>query len=304
MVRIHLKRRGVDHGTFEERPWTREEPRVLRGAVDPRLARRDIAASLALLKILRSGESLAPQLQLPRPFRVTGVSTNTEDVLEMEKVHVAAAGRELYIKVNWLSDFPGDGSMRLRFSFGTEVVDDWLDDPIAARASERLFDAVFPESRLVTRNRKLLSAIREWMGRAPRCVQRILYSNAPNGGALFHHDFVPRQLGVVYAQLAGSTAWLALPKRELARAIRRRQKWTPQRLLAYMDSPNPARIRRLVNHTPEFTKELAAEGWLFVLRPGDAVLMHSRSWDDVIWHSVFTVARTPNLALSFGLVAK
>ena len=280
-MRFRLRRRGVDHGFVSPVPremsWDRAEPVPLPGIIPA----TPTAAVSRLLDRLRAGEDLAPLL--PRSIQVAGTSQNVADPLEIQKVHVAG---ELYIKVNWLSTHPGDGSLRLRFGYGAEILDDWKDDPAAARASERLFDAVFPASRAVTRNRRLLAEIRKRIGGPPRFVQRILYSNSPGGGALFHHDFVPGQAGVVYAQLAGSTGWLTLPKRELKRLAR--------------DLDN----ERLINHTGSLTRRLAAEGWFFVLRPGDAILLPSFSWERVAWHSVFTLGRSPNVALSFGIAKK
>ncbi|HTF58221.1 MAG TPA: hypothetical protein VK661_13400 [Planctomycetota bacterium] len=286
-MRYRLRRRGVDHGFVTPVPratsWEAAEPVPLPGIVPV----PDTAPVTRLLDRLRAGEDLAPLL--PRAIRVVGTTQNVADPLEIQKVHFA---RDLYIKVNWLSTHPGDGSLRLRFGYGAEILDDWKDDPAAARASERLFDAVFPVSRAVTRNRRLLAEIRRRLGGSPRFIQRILYSNSPGGGALFHHDFVPGQAGVVYAQLTGSTGWLTLPKRELERLAR-----------VDLDSSDP-RIDRLINHRGALTRRLAADGWFFVLRPGDAILLPSFGWDDVAWHSVFTLGRGRNVALSFGIAKK
>jgi hypothetical protein len=277
-MRFRLRRRGVDHGFVAPVPretrWERAEPVPLPGII-PATNTSEVSR---LLHRLRAGDDLAPLL--PRKVKVIGTTQNTADPLEMQKVHVA---RDLYITVNWLSTYPGDGSMRLRFGYGAEILDDWKDDPAGARGSERLFDTVFPVSRAVTQNRRLLAEIRRRIGGTPRFVQRILYSNSPGGGALFHHDFVPGQAGVVYAQLAGSTGWLTLPKRELKRFAK--------------DLEND----RKINHTGSFTRRLAAEGWFFVLRAGDAILLPSFSWERVAWHSVFTLGRAQNVALSFGI---
>jgi hypothetical protein len=300
-MRHRLRRRGVDHGIVapvrRATTWEAAEPVPLPASVRP----PDTARIVRILRRLRAGRDL--EVSLPRGFRLLGTTQNTADPLELHKVHVSAPGRELYIKVNWLSTHPGDGSIRLRFSFGTEILDDWRHDPAGERASGRLFDAVFPESRAVTSNRRLEEEIRRRIGGRPRFIQRILYGNAPRGGALFHHDYVPRQAGVVYAQFAGATGWLTLPKRTLAGHIQEHTgRWRNTRqLLKYMDSPDPRRIEALINHTGAFTRRLAADGWFFVLRAGDAILLPSHSWDDVAWHSVFTLSRGPNVALSFGI---
>jgi hypothetical protein len=260
-----------------ETSWDRAEPVPLPGFVPV----PDVLPVARLLDRLRAGDDLAPLL--PRRVRVAGTSQNVADPLEIQKVHVDP---DLYIKVNWLSTHPGDGSLRLRFGYGAEILDDWKDDPVGARGSERLFDTVFPVSRAVTRNRRLIAEIRKRVGGAPRFIQRILYSNSPGGGALFHHDFVPGQAGVVYAQLAGSTGWLTLPRKVLEKHA------------------GPNLPDRLINHTGSFTRKLASEGWFFVLRPGDAILLPSFSWKRVAWHSVFTLGRAPNVALSFGIAKK
>jgi len=251
-MRVRLRRRGVDHGwvaaASRETSLERGEPVVVRGAVRA-------GASMRIVERLRAGEDLPRIAAAPRGFRWAGVSVNATDRREMHKLHVKPGG--LYVKVNWLSAHPGDASLRLRFSYGTEIVDDFVDDPAQARASVRLAEGLFPECRRVTRRR--------WPVRG-RFIQPIVYANAPDGGALFHHDDVPGQAAVVFAQFAGRTAWLALPARG-----------------------RPA-------DTPATTRRLAAEGWLFLLRPGDAIVMPRR-----VWHSVFTVGRGPNLALSVGI---
>ena len=65
----------------------------------------------------------------------------------------------------------------------------------------------------------LVKGVADLAGTPVRFSERIVYSNSPGGGAVFHHDSEPDQVGVVYGQLAGETAWLALPKRELAAAV-------------------------------------------------------------------------------------
>ncbi len=272
-MRIRLRRRGIDHGWFTPSPretsLARAEPVVLRRAVKPPGCRPE----LALIDRLRSGDDLAALATPPRGFRFTGVSQNTQDPLELHKLHVDPG--DLYVKVNWLSAHRGDGSLRLRFSYGAEIVDDHVHDPRRVKRTLALVDALFPAVRVATRRFSSM-----------KLIQPIVYSNQPDGGALFHHDFVPGQAGVVFTQLAGSTAWLTLPQRELQRIAGPR---------VDLDA-----FERLLNHTPAFTRRLADEGWLFVLAPGDALVLPSRTYDTAAWHSVFTVGRGGNLALSCG----
>jgi hypothetical protein len=123
-MRFRLRRRGIDHGSVISQPreteWNRGEPVPLPGIVPVPAT----AAIARLLDRLRAGDDLAPLL--PRRVRVEGTSQNVADPLEMQKVHVAGG---LYIKVNWLSTHPGDGSLRLRFGFGAEILDDWKTIP-------------------------------------------------------------------------------------------------------------------------------------------------------------------------------
>ncbi|MBI3269454.1 MAG: hypothetical protein HYZ53_10575 [Planctomycetes bacterium] len=331
--RYRLRRRGLDLGVVEaiarETAWERSEPVLLRGIVrwagaagsSAAHARAGLERALAVFDGLRSGGELADLCPLPRGFRVAGVSVCTEDVLELAKLHVlsARAPRELYVKANWLSTHPRDGSLRLRFSYGAEVLDDWLDDPASARAALAFAEAVCPAGRLVTHGRGVVAALRRRLGARPRFLQPILYSNAPNGGALFHHDFVPGQAGVVFAQLAGSTGWLAVPKRVLAGHIQAHTRsWRDlDRLLAAMDGAEEedeakanrsararaSRLARLLNEDRVFTRRLADDGWFFALRPGDALLLPSQAEHDVAWHSVFTLGDGANLGLSLGVAA-
>ena len=217
-------------------------------------------------------------MRTPKGFRFAGISQNTLDPLELHKLDAEPGG--LYVKVNWLSTWPGDGSLRLRFSYGAEILDDWLHDAARSRLALRLAEGLFPVCRAVTR------AVRR------RFIQPIVYSNQPGGGALFHHDDVPGQKGVLFTQLAGRTAWLALPKRVLIRHVQAcGHRWS--------DSM-PDRLARLLNHTPAFTRRLADDGRLFVLEPGDAIELPSRPRQGTAWHSVFCAGKGANLALSMG----
>jgi hypothetical protein len=141
-----------------------------------------------------------------------------------------------------------------------------------------------------------------------RLSERILFANAPGGGAAFHHDAESAQLGVAYAQLAGRTAWLALPKRELAYVVaqlaagRLARSVAGRRALRALDRHSPS-LERLLNSEARLTRTLAERGRLYVLAAGDILLLPSPGLDDSAWHSVFALGSRPSLALSFGIFA-
>lgn len=292
-MRARLRRRGVDHGWVAEAPregdLSRGEPCVLRGLFRP------ARVSLRIIDGLRAGAELCDLAHAPRGFRWAGVSQNVADPLELERAHVEPGG--LWIKVNWLSTHARDASLRLRVSYGLEGLDDFRDDPPSNRRAVQLVEGLFPACRAVTRSRALAAAI----GHA-RFLQPIVYSNAPSGGALFHHDYVPGQAGVVFAQIAGSTGWMAIPRFELERAVEAHLGRRVPRIGERLERRD-ARIERLLNETPAFTRRLAAAGWFRVLWPGDAIVLPSPTRRGTAWHSVFCVGRRGNLALSMGFAA-
>jgi hypothetical protein len=165
------------------------------------------------------------RLAARRDFAATGASRDLSDEREIEKVHADAlrggrvVARDLWAKLSWISRDPRDDSLRVRFSFGSELHSDWQRDARRAAFADALAEAAFPECGVLARNRPALTLLARATGGPVRLSERILFANAPGGGAAFHHDAETEQLGVAYAQLAGRTAWLALPKRELAAAL-------------------------------------------------------------------------------------
>jgi hypothetical protein len=239
------------------------------------------------------------------------------DERELEKVYVdgmrgkAFAARALYAKLSWIAHDPRDVSLRIRFSFGSERLFDWQKETRRAPWAARYAEALFPEGRALSANRALLATLERLVGRRVRLSERIVYNNAPDGGAIFHHDFEPWQLGVVFGQLAGATAWLALPKRELAAGMAEfargtplaRLCGTPARALKALDREGDATVETLLNRTPRFTRLLVERGHLLHLRAGDALLLPNHGWDDTCWHSVFALGDSPSLAHSYGIFA-
>jgi hypothetical protein len=190
---------------------------------------------------------------------------------------------------------------------------DWLRGGHEAVWADRFAERVFPECAALSRNVRVLSLVESLVGHPVRLSERIVYANSPGGGAAFHHDAEPGQLGVAFAQLSGETAWLAVRKRELAGilssqappALRRRAP-TAGLALALLDAGDiaPPALGRWLDSSPALTATLAERGALQLLLPGDVLLLPSHGPDDVAWHSVFGLGTRPGLALSFGIFAR
>ncbi len=348
---LALRRRGVFHGRFpapERGPedlWTRrgflaacedrwalDRPVILPGALARGLRRfrGEVRASRAMFERLRGGASFGAEVRRrlggSAGFALLGSTTDVGDEPEIEKFYVDAVARGrtvargLYAKLSWIARDERDPSLRVRFSFGSERLMDWRRETRRAPWSDRYAEALFPECAAIARDRRLLALVERLIGRRARFSERIAYSNAPGGGAVFHHDDEPRQLGVVFGQLAGETAWLALPKRELAahvvsflagerprgsprssRSLLRRRAGTPARALRALDREHEHELAELLNSTPAFTRRLVEHGVLFHLRPGDALLLPNHGPDDTCWHSVFALGKEPSLAHSYGI---
>ena len=330
---MRLDRRGVAHGTFAvargaeldlsdaftlaqcAELWSESRAIPLPGALTAsvRALAPAIRASRAMFQGVRRGASFQDdvwrRLARNQRFRPAGATVDLGDQREIEKVFADAVrgrrrlARDLYAKLSWIAHDERDTSLRIRFSFGSEALLDWQGETRRAPFADAYADAVFPECAALARNLPLLRLIERMIGRRARLSERIVYSNAPGGGATFHHDDEPHQLGVVYGQLAGETAWLALPKRELARHVAHFTGSTRAKALRALDREEDATLGKLLNATPRFTRALAAAGVLFHLRAGDALLLPSHGPDDVCWHSVFALGARPSLAHSYGIFA-
>lgn len=358
-----LRRRDVDFGFIRQaRPssgaqrltaarltyyrdlWHRPHPVVLEGVLSSALRpyRGDIRRSLALLNRVRASESAVEWLErtpydrrLRDGFEIVCAVSDAGDAREMQKIYVnAVAGaritaRDLFIKVNYLSLNPRDASLRLRFGFGEEQFRDWKAwacDQRRSAWSGRLAEAIFPESRLIAQNVRLQSALEKIIGRPVMFPERIIYSNAPNGGAYFHHDYVPTHVGVIFAQLHGLTGWLACSRRTLMEAIRhflsapefrpswpaaflrRRDRACLEDLAAdapamaeALEADDEGPLHVLINTHPAFIHYLIRLGALRVLRPGDVILLPAPTLESATWHSVFCLDDRPGLSLSFAM---
>lgn len=330
--RHELSRRGIDLGWIAAdgraddvdpvRAWDAAEAVHLPGALRPAMSDHRVGIRRAgrLFSRVRTGEMLeeyvSRQLRSHGSLTSVGASLDLGDDREIEKVHVVERRRgavhdDLYAKLSWISHDEHDHSLRIRFSFGSERLDEWHTDAERAEAADRLAGAVFPECELLAKHRGILDFLRRRVGTPVRLSERIVFSNAPGGGAVFHHDAEVGQLGVVYAQLAGRTAWLAVPKRRLADDLRalaspalRRALSSDEEALRAMDAGDSKPLERLLNRTPALVARIAARGDCHVLEPGDALLLPSHSADDATWHSVFALGRAASLAHSFGIFAR
>lgn len=320
-----LERRGTHHGFVDDASlaitedpaaaWQRGAPialpGVLQSGVD--MLRPEIRSTLAMFDRLRDGarwlDECDRRVADVTDFRYASSTVDQLEPREIERLFIDALdepdgyrGRDITARLSWIADDEADLSLRIRFSFGHESLREWLDpeDPRSDLADE-FAERVFPECQLLT-HPALLEQIRNWHGAPARMSERIVYSNAPGGGAVFHHDADPSQRGVAFAQLAGATAWLALPRRDLAAAVAAETTEfgdadaVSERFDA-IDEP----LWALLNHTPEFTARLARDGALRVVHAGDVLVLPSPTPDRTAWHSVFALGEAPSLALSFGL---
>jgi len=308
--------------------WDEDRPIFLPGLLAPGLGawRPEITRTLALFEDLRRGrrtlqEEVRRRLRGRAELSPSGAIVDLADGRELEKVFVDGmrgrrfAARGLYAKLSWIAHDERDASLRIRFSFGSENERDWQKETRRAPWAEHYAETLFPECAAQAGSARLRALVERLAGRRVRFSERIVYNNAPGGGAIFHHDCEPHQLGVVFGQLAGETAWLALPKRALARHVAahaaagprssalRRLAGTPRAALRALDGED-GRLARLLNETPAFTARLAAAGALFHLRAGDVLLLPNHAWDDTCWHSVFALGRRASLAHSYGVFAQ
>lgn len=272
--------------------------------------------------------ALAPDFELDArpgapgtPGAPGAAGADAERDLERVRLRGRVAGEradDLWIKTTRLSDRPDDRSRRLRVSFGREVDDDDSDDEPRHRLVAALAARLLPELPRLAVLPELERLLRTLLGGPALLTQPIVYWNAPGGGALFHHDsFRPEpggQRGVLYAQLTGATAWLALSIVDLAERVAEFLDAQdadppdglapdPGALVAELALPGCGRLGGLVNRGPEFTGFLADAGHGLVLRPGDALLLPDHGLVRTAMHSVFCASEETGVGLSAAIRA-
>jgi hypothetical protein len=269
--------------------------------------------------------------RLSSSFECLGSSVNEGDDQEIETIVFDAVkgdkilAEDLWVKVSWLSFYEEDASLRFRFSFGVDLQEDVAADVQRQQYAAQLTDAVFPESQLITQNTDLDSTLKNILSsESVRFVERIVYFNAPQGGAYLHHDRERGHAGVVYTQVSGSTFWLALSKQQLISEILyyvgncQVDEWpkgfnseSKHELIALVNKPTllSAELEtfanntliNLINQTPEFIQQLCKRGHARILNPGDALLLPQEGEMSCCWHSVFCIGEDTGQALSFAI---
>jgi len=355
-----LHRRGFDLGQTPDlpRPNKASEDKVKQtwladtAMMLPSLLSRDIEKHALNIKkshqlmenVLNSGE-ITPFLEqqpyaeaLQEHFFIVATSPEEHDEQGIEKIYFDAlssthqedednvVAEELWCKGSWLSFHDDDASLRFRFSWGMEGYEDVSSDPIKQHWAGELCDVLFPESVVITQNKAILDHLSSVLGKKPSFVERIVYFNAPNGGAQFHHDVERGHAGVVFAQLSGATFWLAIAKPKLmdeiiSFVVNPKNKTVIETMLpqvkdrktltklcesrdalsCYMEEPDHELVEVIIDQCPAFIAQLVDHGFSHTLNAGDVLLLPQRNLDNCVWHSVFTLGDSPGEALSFAV---
>lgn len=339
-----LLRRGIDYGWISATAsdpvpapkdaglaWCRHEPVFLPGLLRDALPaiRSELTRSSDLMEAVRDGESLAELLEQDSYrsawegcFHLAGAGFEDNDEQGIEKALFDVwqgdelVAEDLWCKASWLSFDDEDGSVRFRFSFGTEGFENVAADPVRQRWAARLTDAIFPEGRAITENPALGAYLKAALGcRRLEFTERIVYFNAPNGGAQLHHDVERGHAGVLFVQMTGATFWLALSKPVLMDEMRSflaetpDTAWTELKLLAadtaalaaHLDEPEHEMAEALIDHDPAFLHHLVERGHARILHPGDVLLLPQASLETCVWHSVFCLDEETGEGLSFAM---
>ena len=349
-----LKRRGFDLGHVEHsveienlnsqdlsRLWLAGKPALLKGICLGGLERYQGCIEHSAKLFQSVIENADPYQLVDQPpyseklegaFELMGSSVNEGDDQEIETVLFDAirqgktVAQDLWMKVSWLSFYDEDASLRFRFSFGVDHVEDVASDKHRQSYAAQLSDVIFPESLLITHNEKLACALKQILSSEEiDFVERIVYFNSQQGGAYLHHDRERGHDGVVYAQLSGQTYWLALPKSALLAEIvafiencQQHNHWpnqmrleqrneliglanNPKRLSSELETFANDNLIHLINETEAFVQQLIAAGHGRLIETGDALLLPQKDEGNCCWHSVFNLGQESGQALSFAV---
>ncbi|MDF1837822.1 MAG: hypothetical protein P1V35_08140 [Planctomycetota bacterium] len=351
---VRLQRRGVDHGDWlvlnpeaaparEDHPpeallderWYEARPILLPGFLkEP----EDEAFALERFRTLSGDKGLRAFLtdHIPRLGETFAPGSNMhlhEAHRDLERIKLGG-DHDLWVKLGRLSSHKKDASLRVRFSFGKEGPDDASRDIERHRLVREVAELLLPDARGLTTDPWLSEHLQRWVGGPVLPTQHIAYFNAPNGGALWHHDGFNEPLeggqrGVLYTQVAGRTAWLALSIDELCHLVREfleymtegdlpwvRERIAPKpaafdrlvalakrfpRLRRELGRPGGGELSGLIHAAPEFTALCADAGHAFLLGPGDGLLMPNHGLEKTVMHTVFCASPGPTYAISTAL---
>jgi len=348
---LPLQRRGFSLGRAPETTesndalanWHQGKPVLLQSICKPFLEKfaSDIENSRSLYMALLDGQECddiftqPPYYQnLEFKFESLGCTVNEGDDQEIETIIFDAldpkdnsliVAEDLWMKASWLSFYEEDASLRFRFSFGIDLVEDVAADKSRQLHAAALTEAIFPESQIITNNHALHKTLIETLGSdGIQFVERIVYYNSPDGGAYLHHDRERGHAGVVFAQLTGSTFWLALPKQALLDEITlfveecKTTTWpdtltediinevircsaSSELLALELETFSNSALIHLINETEQFIQQLINHGHSRKLSPGDVLLLPQDSELSCCWHSVFCLGEETGQALSFAI---
>lgn len=327
----------------EQQAWQRSQAVFWPGMLTAQLSRftGDLEHSYNLYLNVLDGASCADVLEeapfhaeLNQKFNLVSCSYDESDLQQVERLDFEPADvpsteevdSEVWMKASWLSHAEDDASMRFRFSFGLDGCEDVAADPYRQKLTSQLAQIIFPESSIITDNADLAKELKQLLDvDAIDFVERIIYFNAPDGGAQFHQDVERGHQGVIFAQMSGRTAWIALPKQQLLNEIitflaREDAKSMLAGVLgkkhltqlfkhatdsaylnAWLDQRDNDALDIFINRSPAFSQQLVANGYAYVLHPGDVLLLPQQGMDDCAWHSVFCLDEEPGEALSFAM---
>ena len=365
LAEVEIERRGVAHGTWAElhpegtaprvqgarrrrvawrMRWNAAQPIVRPGymlelGLGAQAAARELAALFGALSadggLARWLAARASELGRRGRFALGEPRALADPERDRECIGFRDMGgaSDLWAKLSRLSKHAADRSLRLRLSFGREVLDDASADLRRHRLVAELARELLPGGELWL-GPALVAPAAELAGEPLFATQPIVYWNAPQGGALFHHDAFAgpardQQRGVLYVQLAGRTAWLALAIGDLALAVREllalfgegELGWVAeelddlvglaelkaiaadwQALVGELARPGCGLFAPLVNRGPEVTGYLLDRGHGALLGPGDAILLPNFGLERTALHSVFCAA--PEVATGISLALR
>ena len=324
------------------RVWRAAQPILLPGFVADAIPahEHDIAQATSLMQAVLDGRDCEEILQhapysdrLAPRFELLSSTYDEGDPQEIVKIEFDVVrdneiiAENLWVKLSWLSYARTDASLRFRFSFGMENYENVAADPERQTYAAALTEAIFPESAVISANHHLKNFLSDLLRtRNLQYVERIVYFNAPEGGAQFHHDVERGHLGVVFAQLSGRSAWLALSTEQLLDAVHDfltqidaeklmektiKSKKARSKLISlaenraalanYLHSRDNDPLEQLINRTPAFIRDLIERGHAYILHPGDIILLPQHDDAHCCWHAVYCLDDKPGEALSFAI---